>query len=133
MRVAVAQPPAVPYDVTANAATHAAIVRSAGRRRRPRIHRTLASALNEPDEPRDERMRDRALAHRIPVIAACGAGPDGPMSTCGGSGFWRPDGTIAAQAGTEPGEVLVADLSDDGRFTTLARLRVAGGAPAVAG
>ena len=70
----------------------------------------VASTLNEPTDPRDERMRDRAALHRIPVVAACGAGPDGPLHGCGGSGFWRTDGSVAAQAGIEPGEVVVIDL-----------------------
>jgi predicted amidohydrolase len=70
----------------------------------------VASTLNSATDPRDERMHARATTHRVPVVLACGAGPDGPLLAGGGSGFWRPDGTIIAQAGDAPGEVVVADL-----------------------
>lgn len=71
----------------------------------------VASTLNGPSDPRDERMRERATTHRIPVVLACGAGPDGPLHTAGGSGFWAPDGRVVTQAGPEPGEVMMADLT----------------------
>lgn len=70
----------------------------------------VACTLNSPTDPRDARMRARATAHRIPVVLACGAGPDGPLIGSGGSGFWRPDGTVIAQAGGSPGDVVVADI-----------------------
>jgi predicted amidohydrolase len=71
----------------------------------------VACTLNSPADPRDARMRARAITHRIPVVLACGAGPDGPLIGGGGSGFWRPDGTVIVQAGGTPGEVVVADIS----------------------
>jgi predicted amidohydrolase len=67
---------------------HAAAVAAAG------ATAYVACTVNEPTDPRDERMRDRALAHDIPVIASCSAGPDGSLFGCGGSGFrgpWRCD------------------------------------------
>jgi predicted amidohydrolase len=85
---------------------HAAAVATAG------ATAYVASTVNEPTDPRDERMRDRALAHDIPVVASCSAGPDGPLFGCGGSGFWRTDGTLAAQASADPGVVVVMDLAD---------------------
>jgi predicted amidohydrolase len=85
---------------------HAAAVAAAG------ATAYVASTVNEPTDPRDERMRDRALAHDIPVIASCSAGPDGSLFGCGGSGFWRTDGTLAAQASAHPGDVVVMDLAD---------------------
>jgi predicted amidohydrolase len=70
----------------------------------------VASTLNSPTDPRDARMRERATTHRMHVVLSCGAGPDGPLLTAGGSGFWAPDGTVIAQAGATPGEVVVTDL-----------------------
>jgi predicted amidohydrolase len=70
----------------------------------------VASTLNSPTDPRDARMYERATTHRMHVVLSCGAGPDGPLSTAGGSGFWAPDGAVIAQAGATPGEVVVTDL-----------------------
>jgi predicted amidohydrolase len=70
----------------------------------------VASTLNSPADPRDARMYARATTHRIAVVLSCGAGPDGPLLGGGGSGFWRSDGTVIAQAGGSPGEVIVADI-----------------------
>jgi predicted amidohydrolase len=72
----------------------------------------VASTVNEPTDPRDERMRDRARVHGIPVVASCSAGLDGSLFGCGGSGFWRAGGELAAQASTEPDEVVVYRLPD---------------------
>ena len=70
----------------------------------------VATTLNSAEDPRDERMAARATANGVHVALACGAGPDGPLLAAGGSGFWRPDGTVIAQAGTAPGETVVTDL-----------------------
>ena len=70
----------------------------------------VASTLNSAEDPRDERMAARATANGVHVVLACGAGPDGPLVAAGGSGFWRPDGTVIAQAGAMPGETVVTDL-----------------------
>jgi predicted amidohydrolase len=70
----------------------------------------VATTLNSPEDPRDERMVGRATANGVPVVLSCGAGPDGPLVGAGGSGFWRPDGSVIAQAGPGPGEVVVAEL-----------------------
>jgi predicted amidohydrolase len=88
----------------ASLAEHAAATVAAG------AQMYVASTLNSPTDPRDERMHARATTHRIPVVLSCGAGPDGPLLGAGGSGFWRPDGTVVAQAGNGPGEVVVADV-----------------------
>jgi predicted amidohydrolase len=70
----------------------------------------VASTLNSPSDPRDARMHARATAHRIHVVLSCGAGPDGPVFGSGGSGFWRPDGTVITQAGESPGDMVIADV-----------------------
>nr|BFE70799.1 carbon-nitrogen hydrolase family protein [Actinoplanes digitatis] len=88
----------------ASLAEHAAATVAAG------AQAYIASTLNSPGDPRDERMHARATTHRIPVVLSCGAGLDGPLLGSGGSGLWRPDGTVIAQAGDAPGEVVVADL-----------------------
>jgi predicted amidohydrolase len=72
----------------------------------------VASTVNEPTDPRDERMTQRATAHGIPVLASCSAGPDGPLLGCGGSGLWRTDGSVARQAGTQSGEVVIGHLDE---------------------
>lgn len=88
----------------ASLAEHAAATVAAG------AQVNVASTLNSPTDPRDERMYTRATTHRIPVVLACGAGLDGPLIGAGGSGFWGPDGAVIAQAGDAPGDVVVADL-----------------------
>ena len=70
----------------------------------------VATTLNSREDPRDERMAARATANGVHVALACGAGQDGPLMAAGGSGVWRPDGTVIAQAGATPGEVVVIDL-----------------------
>ncbi len=70
----------------------------------------VASTLNSAEDPRDERMHARATAHGIHVVLACGAGSDGPIFGSGGSGFWAPDGSVIAQAGADPGDLVVADI-----------------------
>ncbi|MFI6508380.1 carbon-nitrogen hydrolase family protein [Streptosporangium sp. NPDC050855] len=55
-----------------------------------------------------ERARRIATDHRVWVAVASFAGPTGGgfEHTAGCSGFWRPGGDLAAQAGPEPGEIV---------------------------
>ncbi len=75
----------------------------------------VAGTLMFPDERviQDERARAIAVRHRTWVAFASFAGPtgDGYDETAGCSGVWAPDGTIAAQAGPEPGVVARATLT----------------------
>lgn len=60
----------------------------------------------------DRRARATATALGVPVAIASFAGStgDGFAEACGRSGFWGADGTVLAQAGREPGAVLVHPL-----------------------
>jgi predicted amidohydrolase len=61
----------------------------------------------------DERAQRVAVKHGVWVAIASGAGPAGGgfTSTAGRSGIWRPGGALVTQAGAEPGEVVVSELS----------------------
>ncbi len=74
----------------------------------------VAGSLFVPGEERryQDRMRDLAVRHGVWVANANCAGPAGDYAqTIGGSGVWAPDGTVAAQAGAEPGEIVQAALA----------------------
>ncbi|MFD8702074.1 carbon-nitrogen hydrolase family protein [Kitasatospora sp. NPDC059648] len=75
----------------------------------------VASTLYGPGaaqaERRDGHCRDRATAHGVWVVLSTSAGPTGVFpDSSGGSGIWAPDGSTVAQAGTEPGELVRAEL-----------------------
>jgi predicted amidohydrolase len=60
-----------------------------------------------------ERALRIVTAHRVPVVMASFAGSTGGgyAPAAGGSAIWDADGTLLAQAGSEPGEVAQAVLS----------------------
>ncbi|MFI2412128.1 carbon-nitrogen hydrolase family protein [Streptomyces sp. NPDC018947] len=72
---------------------------------------TLYGAGPEQSARRDGHMRERAVTHAAWVVLSTVAGPSGEYrETSGGSGVWSPDGSLAAQAGPEPGAVVTAIL-----------------------
>lgn len=60
----------------------------------------------------DDRARRIATKHAVWVATAsfADATGEGYDLAAGQSGIWRPDGTVAAQAGRKPGEVVVMDI-----------------------
>jgi predicted amidohydrolase len=62
---------------------------------------------SEADAP-DERARRVAADHTVWVAIASHAGPTGGGfdATAGGSGIWRPDGSVVKQAGTQVGAIV---------------------------
>lgn len=73
----------------------------------------LAGSLFVPGEENryQDRMRDLAVRHGIWVANANFAGLAGDYAeTIGRSGVWAPDGSVAAEAGAEPGEIVQAEL-----------------------
>ncbi|MGW0966628.1 carbon-nitrogen hydrolase family protein [Streptomyces sp. NPDC002516] len=72
---------------------------------------TLYGEGPEQAARRDAHMRERARAHGVWVVLSTAAGPSGEYAqTSGGSGVWSPDGSLVAQAGSAPGEVLTLVL-----------------------
>ncbi|MBV6697261.1 carbon-nitrogen hydrolase family protein [Kitasatospora aureofaciens] len=72
---------------------------------------TLYGAAPESAARRDGHFRDRSAAHGVWSVLSTSAGASGEFpATSGGSGFWAPGGAPAAQAGTEPGELVTARL-----------------------
>jgi predicted amidohydrolase len=75
----------------------------------------VAGTVMFPDETatQDERTRRVAAEHGIWALVASFAGPTGGgyTRTAGHSGIWAPGGTLAAQAGPEPGAIATATLS----------------------
>jgi predicted amidohydrolase len=61
----------------------------------------------------DERARRIATDHQVWVAVASFAGPTGGgyAETAGGSGIWRSDGVVVAQAGPEAGAIARATLT----------------------
>jgi predicted amidohydrolase len=61
-----------------------------------------------------ERALRIAADHAVWVAIASFAGATGGgyERAAGGSGIWRPDGSVAARAGTAPGEIVRASLVD---------------------
>jgi predicted amidohydrolase len=55
-------------------------------------------------------VRDHAVS--VAIASFAGSTGGGYHRAAGGSGIWRPDGTVAARAGAAPGEVVRATLSD---------------------
>jgi len=74
----------------------------------------VAGVLELPEDAAvpGERARRVATEHGVWVAIASFAGPAGGGydAAPGGSGLWRPDGTIQARAGAEPGAVARAVL-----------------------
>jgi predicted amidohydrolase len=60
-----------------------------------------------------DRARRVAADHHVWVAIASHAGPTGGGfdQTAGGSGVWRPDGSVVEQAGAEPGAIVRATLT----------------------
>jgi predicted amidohydrolase len=75
----------------------------------------VAGSLMFADETAIQEARAQRIAtcHRVWVAVASFAGSTGGgyQHTAGCSGIWRSDGTLAAQAGPEPGCVARAPLS----------------------
>ncbi|MGN9841086.1 carbon-nitrogen hydrolase family protein [Nonomuraea sp. H19] len=86
------------------------------------VHQAAKVAVQE------ERARRIATDHRVWVAVASFAGPTGGgfEHTAGRSGFWTPSGEPAAQAGSEPGEVvrLVVAASSAGPSAATASARL---------
>jgi len=61
------------------------------------------------------RAQGVAAAHGVWVAVASFAGSTGEgfNSAAGGSGIWRPDGTVAARAGPRSGEVVVTTVGSE--------------------
>ncbi|MFF2744315.1 carbon-nitrogen hydrolase family protein [Kitasatospora sp. NPDC058048] len=75
----------------------------------------VASTLYGPGaaqaERRDGHVRDRAAAHGVWCVLATCAGATGEYpESSGGSGVWAPGGELVVQAGTDPGELVRAEL-----------------------
>lgn len=65
----------------------------------------------ESRQRRDTHVAERAAAHGVWGVLASGAGPTGDFRpAAGGSGIWAPDGSLVAQAGQAPGEMVRAIL-----------------------
>ncbi|MFF2141474.1 carbon-nitrogen hydrolase family protein [Kitasatospora sp. NPDC058190] len=76
----------------------------------------VASTLYGPGaaqaERRDAHCRARSTAHGVQVVLSTSAGPTGVCpDSSGGSGVWAADGSPVVQAGTEPGELVRAELT----------------------
>ena len=75
----------------------------------------VAGTVMFPDETaaQDERARRVATEHDVWALVASFAGPTGGgyERTAGHSGIWAPGGTLAAQAGPEPGAIVSATLT----------------------
>ncbi|MFF3446720.1 carbon-nitrogen hydrolase family protein [Streptomyces sp. NPDC002667] len=72
---------------------------------------TLYGEGPEQSARRDAHMRERARTHGLWVVLSTAAGPSGEYEkTSGGSGAWSPDGSLVAQAGSTPGEVVTLVL-----------------------
>ncbi|MGV9266197.1 carbon-nitrogen hydrolase family protein [Kitasatospora sp. NPDC003701] len=76
----------------------------------------LASALFADGEValarRDSQLREAAVRHGVWGLVSTVAGPSGEYpATSGGSGAWGPDGALVAQAGQEPGEVVLVTIT----------------------
>ncbi|WP_020520236.1 carbon-nitrogen hydrolase family protein [Catelliglobosispora koreensis] len=72
------------------------------------------SALYSVEEARriDLHFASRAMDHRMYAAVANFAGTGPGWVSCGGSGFWHPDGRRLRQAATEPA-IVVMELSRD--------------------
>ena len=73
-----------------------------------------AGLVHRPDELFEFDARARRIAQKmgVPVVFAGFAGGTGAFeSTSGGSGVWDASGTLLAQAGPEPGEIVTAALT----------------------
>jgi predicted amidohydrolase len=74
----------------------------------------VAGVLEFPQDAAvpEQRARRVATEHGVWVAIASFAGPAGGDydAAPGGSGIWRPDGTVQARAGAEPGAVARATL-----------------------
>ncbi|HEV8401775.1 MAG TPA: carbon-nitrogen hydrolase family protein [Candidatus Limnocylindrales bacterium] len=77
----------------------------------------VAGSVKAVDEGeiQDERARRLATEHGIWVAVASGAGPNGGgyEPAAGRSGIWAADGSVVAQAGPGPGEIVRATLRDE--------------------
>jgi hypothetical protein len=104
LSIAVAQPPCVPYDVTANAATHAAAVRSA--RARVAVFPELSMTGYELDAPAIA-VDDPRLA---PIIEACAE--------------TRALALVGAPVEGEAGRSQIAMLAVDGTGATVAYRKI---------
>jgi predicted amidohydrolase len=82
----------------------------------------VAGVLEFPEDAAvpEERARRIAAEHGVWVAMASFAGPAGGAyeAAPGGSGVWRPGGTVLARAGAEPGAVARAALEPLGDPTT---------------
>jgi predicted amidohydrolase len=75
----------------------------------------VVASAKQPEEAavQEERARRVATTHGVWVAVASFAGPTGSGEydpAAGRSGIWRPDGTVAAQAGPSAGETARAVL-----------------------
>jgi predicted amidohydrolase len=91
-------------------AAHAAATATLG------IHAYVAGVLETTDDAAvvAERALRVAADHAVWVAIASFAGSTGGGydRAAGGSGIWRPDGSMAARAGAAPGEIVRAPLLD---------------------
>jgi predicted amidohydrolase len=85
----------------------------------------VAGSVKAVDEGelQDDRARRVATEHGIWVAVASGAGSNGGEydPAAGRSGIWAADGSVVAQAGAEPGEIVRARLAVGGRLLAGAR------------
>ena len=76
----------------------------------------VAGVLETADDAAviDERALRVAAAHAVWVVIASFAGSTGGGydHAAGGSGIWRPDGSLASRAGVTPGEIVRVTLAD---------------------
>ncbi len=133
LTIAVCQPLCMPYDVAANAMTHAATVRSAGARvvvfpelsligipqhasdtAALGMDAYVAGVLESAEEAarQEERARGVAVSHGVWVAMASFAGSTGGGydQAAGRSAVWSPGGALVTRAGPEPGAVARATL-----------------------
>jgi predicted amidohydrolase len=72
---------------------------------------TLYGEGREQSARRDTHMRERERAHGVWVALSTAAEPSGEyQETSGGSGVRSPGGSLVAQSGSAPGEVLTLVL-----------------------
>jgi predicted amidohydrolase len=74
----------------------------------------VAGALEAAADDAEQPVRARRVAREhgmwVAIAGFAGAAGEGYERAAGGSGIWRPDGSVAAQAGSAVGEVAVATL-----------------------
>jgi len=85
----------------------------------------VAAVLESADDAAvpAEVTRRVAIAHHVFVAVAgfSGSTGGGYDEATGGSGVWRPDGTVIAQAGPETGAAIRSALTDAGRTPAIAQ------------